>query len=197
MILDSLLIGLTLFGSVALRTPNVQPNPDDYEVSIGVRHDKYYVNRQWERELGTQYKDDNAWFIINHNDFYFKPEYLNKESKDIKYLKVDWRYAWKNITVGWTTRTTDDEFSDFSTFLSVGYKKKKMYGDYLEVEVSFDGYFPPNENGQNTIDNFEFEDKFKLSWKLNDHIKIYNLGEIYKFKNTEFYKVKIGVEYEF
>ena len=197
MILDSLLIGLTLFGSVAVRTPNVQPNPDDYEVSIGMQHDNYYVNRQWERELGKKYKDDNAWFIYRHNEFYFKPEYLNKESKNIKYLKVDWRYQWKNVTVGWTTRTADTSFSDFSTFLSVGYKKKKAYGDYLEVEVSFDGYFPPDEYGNTVIDNFEFEDKFKVSWKLSDHVRIYNIGEIYRIKQTEFYKGKVGIEYEF
>ena len=35
MILDSLLAGVMLFSSFALRTPNVQPNPDDYEISIG------------------------------------------------------------------------------------------------------------------------------------------------------------------
>ena len=31
MILDSLLTGVMLFSSFAIRTPNVQPNPDDYE----------------------------------------------------------------------------------------------------------------------------------------------------------------------
>ena len=33
MILDSLLIGMILFSSFAMRTPNVQPNPDDYELN--------------------------------------------------------------------------------------------------------------------------------------------------------------------
>ena len=27
-----------------VRTPNVQPNPDDYEVSIGFSHPNYHVN---------------------------------------------------------------------------------------------------------------------------------------------------------
>ena len=58
MVLDSLLAGVMLFSSFAMRTPNVQPNPDDYEVSIGVSHDNFYVNRQWERELGGKYIDD-------------------------------------------------------------------------------------------------------------------------------------------
>ena len=53
MILDSLLTGMILFSSFAMRTPNVQPNPDDYELSVGVSHSSFYVNRQWVRELGT------------------------------------------------------------------------------------------------------------------------------------------------
>ena len=77
MVLDSLLAGVMLFSSFAMRTPNVQPNPDDYEVSIGVSHDNFYVNRQWERELGTKYIDDLFWIKID-NGIYFKPEYMNK-----------------------------------------------------------------------------------------------------------------------
>jgi hypothetical protein len=64
MILDSLLTGVMLFSSFAIRTPNVQPNPDDYEVSVGVSHPNYYINRQWERELGEPYIDDLVWFKV-------------------------------------------------------------------------------------------------------------------------------------
>ena len=49
MVLDSLLAGVMLFSSFAMRTPHVQPNPDDYELSIGLSHDSFYINRQWER----------------------------------------------------------------------------------------------------------------------------------------------------
>ena len=59
--LDSLLAGVMLFSSFAARTPNVQPNPDDYEVSVGFSHKNIYVNRQWERELGEFYIDDLFW----------------------------------------------------------------------------------------------------------------------------------------
>ena len=34
MILDSLLAGMMLFSSFAIRTPNVQPNPDDKQLFI-------------------------------------------------------------------------------------------------------------------------------------------------------------------
>ena len=195
MVLDSLLAGVMLFSSFAMRTPNVQPNPDDYEVSIGVSHDNFYVNRQWERELGTKYIDDLVWLKID-NEIYFKPEYMNKESQGVRYLKLDWRNKWKDWSYGFTSRNSDDNvFSkNFETFMSVGLNRKKAYGEIVEVEVTFDGYLPPDENGDTDLKNFEFEDKFKVSWKLTDKIRLYNIGEISKLQGKEFYKGKIGVE---
>jgi hypothetical protein len=197
MILDSLLAGVMLFSSFAIRTPNVQPNPDDYEISIGINHDNYYINRQWERELGKKYLDDLIWLKLDVASVYFKPEYMNKNSQEIKYLKVDWRNTYKNLTYGFTSRNTDDNvFSkNFETFISVGFSKKKKYkDDKIEVEITFDGYLPPDEEGRTTKDTFEYEDKFKISWKLTDKIRLYNLGEVTKLQGKEFYKGKIGIE---
>ena len=192
MILDSLLTGVMLFSSFAIRTPNVQPNPDDYEISIGVSHPAYYFNRQWERELGTKYIDDLVWGKLEGGGVYFKPEYMNKESKEVKYMKMDWRRSWLGATFGFTTRSTNDALNLYETFASVGLSKKKTYWEKVDVEVSFDGYLPPDENGENTT--FEFEDKFKVSWKLTDKITLYNLGEVSKLQGTQFYKGKIGIE---
>ena len=195
MVLDSLLAGVMLFSSFAARTPNVQPNPDDYEVSIGLSHDNFHINRQWERELGEPYVDDLIWLKLD-NQIYFKPEYMNKQSRDVKYLKIDWRNKWKDWSYGFTSRNSDDNIfsKNFETFFSFGMSKKKKYlNDKVEIEVTFDGYFPPNE--EEGRDTFEFEDKFKVSWKLTDKIRIYNLGEISKLQGKEFYKAKIGFEY--
>ena len=195
--LDSLLVGVMLFSSFAVRTPNVQPNPDDYEVSIGVSHPAYYFNRQWERELGEPYIDDLIWVKIE-DGIYFKPEYMNKESQCVKYLKMDWRNKWKDWSYGFTSRNdSENVFSrNFETFFSFGMsKKKKYFDDRVEVEATFDGYFPPGESGENNT--FEFEDKFKVSWKLTDKVRIYNMGEISKIQGKEFYKGKIGLEYTF
>ena len=190
--LDSLLAGVMLFSSFAVRTPNVQPNPDDYEVSIGVTHKYFHINRQWERELGTKYNDVLVWAKLDEG-VYFKPEYMNKQSKSIKYLKLDWRRKVLGASFGFTTRSTDETLKLYETFASVGIsKKKKYYNDKIEVQVSFDGYFPPDDSGDNST--FEFEDKFKVSWKLTDKIKLYNLGEVSKLKGKEFYKGKIGIE---
>jgi len=191
MLLDSLLVGVMLFSSFAIRTPNVQPNPDDYEVSIGLSHSNFYINRQWERELGSKYVDDLVWAKLEGSGVYFKPEYINKNSRGIKYLKMDWRKTWLGMTVGFTTRSTTKYLDEYETFISVGMSKKKTYGN-IEIEVTFDGYLPPDEYGE--IPTFEFEDKFKLSWKLSDRIRLYNLGEVSKLKGKSYYKGKIGIE---
>ena len=197
MVLDSLLAGVMLFSSFAARTPNVQPNPDDYEVSIGLSHDNFHINRQWERELGEPYVDDIVWLKLD-NQIYFKPEYMNKQSRDVKYLKIDWRSKYKDWSFGFTSRNDEENIfsQNFVTFISFGMSKKKKYLDEkIEVEITFDGYFPPNE--EQDRDTFEFEDKFKVSWKLTDKIRIYNLGEVSKLQGKEFYKAKIGFEYSF
>ena len=194
MVLDSLLAGVMLFSSFAARTPNAQPNPDDYEVSIGISNDNFYLNRQWERELGEFYIDDLFWYKFD-NGIYFKPEYMDKQSQGVRYLKIDSRRSFKSISVGFTSRNTDENvFSkNFVTFISFGMsKKKKYYNDKIEVDVSFDGYFPPSqEDGRDT---FEFEDKFKVSYKLTEKIRLYNVGEISKLQGKDFYKAKIGIE---
>ena len=192
MVLDSLLVGVMLFSSFAIRTPNVQPNPDDYEVSIGLNHPNYYINRQWERELGGKYIDDLVWAKLEGAGAYFKPEYMNKASQDVKYLKMDWRRTYKYITYGFTTRSTNNNLSLYETFASIGISRKKTYGDKVDIEVTFDGYLPPDEIGDNTT--FEYEDKFKVSYRITKKIRLYNLGEVSKLKGKQYYKGKIGIE---
>ena len=195
MVLDSLLAGVMLFSSFAARTANVQPNPDDYEVSVGLSHSNFHLNRQWERELGEFYVDDLFWLKFD-NVLYFKPEYMNKESRSVKYLKIDSRRSWGDWSFGFTSRNDDDNVlsKNFVTFASFGVsKKKKYYNDKIEVDISFDGYFPPSE--EDGRDTFEYEDKFKVSYQLTKRFRVYNLGEISKLQGTEFYKAKIGFEY--
>ena len=57
----------------------------------------------------------------------------------------------------------------------------------MDIEFSVDGYSPPDQE-------FEYENKFKASWKVTDKVKIYNLGQVSKLKGREFYKNKVGVE---
>jgi len=194
MILNSLFSGIILFTSFSMRTPNVQPNPDDYEFSLGISNENYYLKRDWERELGSKYIDDVIWYKVE-NGVYFKPEYMNKESKDVKYLKLDWRNKSKDWTYGFTTRSTDKNLSEYATFFSAGMSKQKTVGKW-DVTFSFDGYLPPKDDGSLDGNLFEFENKFNFKYKLNARTSLYNIGEFYSLQGQKFYKAKIGLEYK-
>ena len=194
MILNSLFSGIILFTSFSMRTPNVQPNDDDYEFSLGISNENYYLKRDWERELGSKYIDDVIWYKVE-NGVYFKPEYMNKESKDVKYLKLDWRNKSKDWTYGFTTRSTDKNLSEYATFFSAGMSKQKTVGKW-DVTFSFDGYLPPKDDGSLDGNLFEFENKFNFKYKLNARTSLYNIGEFYSLQGQKFYKAKIGLEYK-
>ena len=101
--MNSIISGLILFGSFAMRTPNDITIPkDDYEVSVGFKSDKMYFKRDWERELGENYIDDEMWYEWKPENFYFKPQYINKESHDLQYGKADVRYRKNEYSVGYT-----------------------------------------------------------------------------------------------
>ena len=85
MILQSLLSGLVLFTSFSARTPNDDSiTKDDYEIALGFRSENIYFKRDWERELGQSYIDDEVWFEWEPKNFYLKPQYVNKTSRDLQ-----------------------------------------------------------------------------------------------------------------
>ena len=194
--INELLLALILSTSFSVRTQNDNTKPLDYEFSVRAEKNEgnftYNMKRDWERELGTKYVDDLFWGKLEGGGVYFKPEYMNKESKEVKYMKMDWRKSWKGVTLCFTTRSTTDELDLYETFASIGISKKKSYGEKVDIEITFDGYLPPDEAGDNTT--FEYEDKFKVSYLITKKIRLYNLGEVSKIKGKSYYKGKIGIE---
>ena len=193
MILDSLLSIIFLFTSFAMRTPNIQPNPDDYEFSLGFSNQFYHLNRQWERELGNNYIDDILWFKYE-SKFYLKPEYLDKQSKSVKYLKLDWRKTLKYVNFGFTTRSDDDDLKNYSTFFSGQVKRTAEIKKWV-ILGSFDGYLVPNDD-DNFEEILEYEAVFDIKYKLTENILIYNLGKFNKLQGQRYYKAKIGLEFK-
>tara|TARA_B100000886_G_scaffold71032_1_gene45166 strand:- start:343 stop:930 length:588 start_codon:yes stop_codon:yes gene_type:complete len=194
MILDSLLSEAILFTSFAMRTPNVQPNPDDYEFSLGISNDFFDINRQWERELGNKYVDDIVWLKYESN-FYLKPEYLDKQSKSVKYLKLDWRKTLKYVNFGFTTRSDSENLNTYTTFFS-GQIKKAAEINKWTMTGSFDGYLLPKDENDPFGEILEYETVFDIKYKLTENISIYNLGQFNKLQGQQFYKAKIGLEFK-
>jgi len=192
MILQGMLSGLVLFTSFAMRTPNDESiNVDDYEVTLGFRNEKMYLKRDWERELGQKYIDDEIWFEWKPKNLYIKPQYVNKTSRDLKYGKADIRYRTGDYSVGYTGLYADDKFE---SGLSMGVSKKKEINSHFSLEAKWDGYLFRNElTGES---RFDMEDYAKINWKLNDKTTLTNIFDYNDVKGKKYYKFKIGIEYE-
>ena len=193
--MNNLLIGLTLFGSLSMRTPNdieFQDTPD-YELSIGVKNKNIFLNRQWERQDGLNYVDDEYWFKTEPGDFYFKPQYVNKASRNLKYTKLDLRYKpdyFKGLSIGFTGFDYGDTTKNS---ISVGYEYRKSINDKWSGAYMLDGYVAETSVANNRID---YENYLEFKYKFNDKLSLTNLFDYNNFRGIEFYKMKIGLEYK-
>ena len=171
MILQGMLSSLVLFTSFAMRTPNdASITKDDYEVALGFKSENIYLKRDWERELGQSYIDDEIWFEWEPKNFYLKPQYVNKTSRDLKYGKADIRYRNGDYSVGYTGMYADDKFE---SGISVGVNKKKEINDRFSMEAKWDGYLFRNElTGES---RFDMEDYAKINWKINEKLTLTNI----------------------
>ena len=190
--MNGLLSGLILFSSFAMRTPN---NPDiikdDYEISFGLKSDKVYFKRDWERELGENYIDDEMWFEWTKGILYVKPQYVNKTSRNLQYGKMDTRYKKDWFSIGHTVLYSDDKIEQGT---SIGIHKKKTINTHFELETKFDGYYFRDE----ILDEhrFDMQDYVSLNWKINDKLTLSNIFDYNDIKDKKYYKFKVGLEYK-
>ena len=190
--MNGLLSGLILFSSFAMRTPN---NPDitkdDYEISFGLKNDKVYFKRDWERELGENYIDDEVWFEWTRGILYVKPQYVNKTSRNLQYGKMDTRYKKDWFSIGHTVLYSDDKIEQGT---SIGIHKKKTINTHFDSETKFDGYYFRDE----ILDEhrFDMQDYVSLNWKINDKLTLSNIFDYNDIKDKKYYKFKIGLEYK-
>ena len=191
MIVQSLLSGLVLFTSFSMRTPNDESiSVDDYEVSLGLKSENFYMKRDWERELGQSSIDDEIWFEYAPKNFYIKPQYVNKTSRDLQYGKADVRYRNGDYSIGYTGLFADDKFE---SGLSMGIQRKKEINDKFSMEIKWDGYYFRDElTGEN---RFDMEDYAQINWKISDKLILTNIFDYNDIKGRKYYKFKIGVEY--
>ena len=190
--LQGLLSGLILFTSFSARTPNDDTiTKDDYEIALGFKSENIYLKRDWERELGESYIDDEIWFEYEPENFYFKPQYVNKTSRDLKYGKADVRYRNGDYSIGYTGLYSDDKFE---SGVSMGIQKKKEINGRLSMEAKWDGYWFRDE--LTGYSRFDMEDYAQLNWKISDKLILTNIFDYNDIKGRKYYKFKVGVEYE-
>ena len=87
--INELLAAAILSTSFSVRSPNDATKPLDYEYMVKAEKTDgdftWSFKKDWERELGEKY-EDNTWnFNQKSRILYGGIDYVNKESKDIKY----------------------------------------------------------------------------------------------------------------
>ena len=87
--INALLAAAILSTSFSVRTPNDDTKPLDYEFAIKAEKTDgnftWLFKKDWERELGEKY-EDITWKIGQKSGIlYGGVDYVNKESKNIKY----------------------------------------------------------------------------------------------------------------
>ena len=191
-----LLVGLGLSAewgtSFSVRTANDESKPLDYELSIKLENKegkfKYFIKRDWERELGEEYIDDIVNFqhqVISY--LYYGVDYVNKESKNIDYITY-------NIGATIDYFKAGVSFQNEQPLLNLGFSTKAIILDLdekpdIEYNVSIS---VKSDISENNIFNIKSEVKKWLTEKVN----IFGLykHEYYNEKEDFQFKVGIGVK---
>tara|TARA_B100000131_G_scaffold12649_1_gene13070 strand:+ start:21 stop:557 length:537 start_codon:yes stop_codon:yes gene_type:complete len=177
-----------------MRTPNDDTiKKDDYEIALGFKSENIYFKRDWERELGQSYIDEEIWIVIEPNGLplYMKPQYVNKTSRDLKYTKLDTRAKKDWFSFGHTLLISEDKTEQGT---SIGIHRKRKINDKLEFESKFDGYYFRDE--VTGVHRFDMEDYVSLNWKINKKLTLSNIFDYNDVKGKKYYTFKVGVEYE-
>jgi len=184
-VINELLAAAILSTSFSVRTPNDDTKPLDYEFAIKAEETEgnftWLVKKDWERELGNKYVDDIGKFNQNIGIVYGGLDYINKQSKDIKYTTYNLGLKHNSgFKVGLSVK-------DDTPLLSVGFNKKLKKDD---LEYNFNLSIKSNLK-DNDIYNIKSEVK-KWFGKFN----IFGLykHEYYNEKQDFQFKVGVGVK---
>ena len=131
-----IILPLILSTSVSIRSPNIEPNPFDYEIAFKVQKaDTAYMDIEFERENGKDYLDKETWLLKRFGKFSVKERYLEKESRDIKFNQLDCRYNHRHLSLGYGLKHVGSALSP-SHNLVVGWQSKSINYDVVIAQLS-------------------------------------------------------------
>ena len=180
--ISELLVAAILSTSFSVRSPNDATKPLDYEYMVKAEKTEgnftWSFKRDWERELGEKY-EDKAWkFNQKSRILYMGLDYVNKESKDIKYTIYNLGLHHKSVLkAGLSVKEQEP-------LLRVGFNKKfKKY--WLEYNI-----------GISAKTDLEYNNIWNIKSEVKRHIGKYNIFGLYKheyYNNKEDFQFKVGV----
>ena len=180
---------LVTFFSLSVRTPNVEPNLTDYEISIGIEKvDQLYLNQQWERELGIEYKDQEYWIKKTLGSFSFKERYVDKTSKGIQFNQFDTRYERNGYSGGTIVKYSEEEYT-LGIVAGYAYDSRVnifLLGGQATTKIDIMYYF-----GQ-----LDYLANLKLKFEVLTNLDVYLQYNTERINDDGFFNGKIGVEFE-
>ena len=180
--ISELFLAAILSTSFSVRTPNDDTKPLDYEYSI--RGEKtegnftYNIKRDWERELGEEYVDDVFGFTYKADNFYGGVDYIDKQSKGIKYSTYNLGIHNQNgFKIGVAVKEDNTLFS--TSF------DKKLKKDDLEYKVSL-----------SIKTNLYDTDIYSIKSEVKKWFGKFNIFGLYKheyYNKREDFQFKVGI----
>ena len=180
--INELLAAAILSTSFSVRTPNDDTKPLDYEFAIKAEETEgnftWAFKKDWERELGEKYEDLSWNFDQKSGILYGGLDYVDKESKDIKYITYNLGLVHKSgLKVGLSVKENEP-------LLSSGFKLKTKKDD---IEYNFD-LSAKTDFTDNNIFNIKSEVK-----KWFGRFNIFGLYKHEYYNKKEDFQFKVGV----
>ena len=180
--INELLAAAILSTSFSVRTPNDDTKPLDYEFAIKAEKSEgdftWAFKRDWERELGEKYEDLTWNFNQKSGILYGGLDYVDKESKDIKYITYNLGLVHKSgFKAGLSVK-------DNEPLLSSGFKLKTKKED---IEYNFD---------LSTKTDFEDNNIYNVKSEIKKWFGKFNIFGLYKheyYNKKEDFQFKVGV----
>ena len=147
--INELLAAAILSTSFSVRTPNDDTKPLDYEFAIKAEETEgnftWAFKKDWERELGEKYEDLSWNFNQKSGILYGGLDYVDKESKDIKYTTYNLGLVHKSgFKIGLSVKSN---FEDDNIF-NVKSELKKWFGRFNIFGLYKHEYYNEKEDFQ-------------------------------------------------
>lgn len=190
------LLPLLMSFSLSMRSPNIAPNPMDYEMAYSMQKaDTAYVELEFERENGINYFDKETWLIKRIGHFSIKERYLEKQSRELKFNSLDFRYNHKGWSAGYALKHIEKELYPTHNLI-VGWKSKSISKDFLVVAFSANSFIDISTDFQSNIPAISTQNEAKFRLNAWENISISFLIKYERLKDDYDYQIKTSVNLE-
>jgi len=190
------LLPLIFSFSLSMRSPNVIPNPMDYEFAWKIQKaDTAYVDLQLERENGLNYFDKETWLIKRFGNVSIKERYLEKESRDLRFNAVDVRYNRKGWSAGYCLKHIEQDLYPTHN-LVVGWKSESISWDIIVAQLTAKSFIDISTDFSASVPALSTQSEANFRLNAWENISIGFLMKYERLGDKYFYQAKTTLNLE-